>query len=121
MSSAISAEEILEELVRRIARAVVAEMRADRTPTDGWLDQHSTEAAFGVRWHCRAVRRRRAEGKPGAAIEGRRYLLTREAMNEEALRSGQRDKGVPTTSERDAAKAAVIVKLKALRPKSGSR
>ena len=80
----VSAEEILEELVRRIARAVVAEMRAEGATTDEWLDQH--HSYLTVRQHCRAVRLRRAEGKPGAAIQGRRYLLSREALREEMTR-----------------------------------
>jgi hypothetical protein len=88
--SAVGAEEILEELVRRIARAVVAEMRGECAAADAadeWLDQHHTDLT--VRQHCTAVRRRREEGKPGAAIKGRRYLLTRAALREEMVRDAK--------------------------------
>jgi hypothetical protein len=118
----------LVELARAFASIVerIAERDAP-TEQDGWLDQHSPEAALGVRWHCRAVRRRRAEGKPGAAIEGRRYLLTREAMNEEILRSpkpglrkcppiasGPRETTTPP-SRRDTVAEATAARLRLIR------
>jgi hypothetical protein len=118
----------LHELVQAFARIVerIAERDAP-TQLDGWLDQHSPEAAFGVRWHCRAVRRRRAEGKPGAVIEGRRYLLTREAMNEEIMRSpkpglrkcppllsGPRD-ATPPPSRRDTVAETTAARLRMIR------
>lgn len=79
--------ELAQAFARIVERIAERDEPTERESDGGWLDQHSPEAALGVRWHCRAVRRRRAEGKPGAAIEGRRYLLTREAMGEELARS----------------------------------
>lgn len=68
----------------------------------GWVDQHHSD--LSVRQHCRAVRRRRAEGKGGAEIHGRRYLLTREALWEEMTRApkpGLRKCGALITDPRD--------------------
>ncbi len=52
---------------------------------DDWVDQSASP--MGSRLHCAAVRRRRAEGKGGAAIKNRRHLLTREALAEEMMHS----------------------------------
>jgi hypothetical protein len=38
---------------------------------------------LGRRRHCAAVQRRVAAGIPGAAIVGRKHLLSREALNDE--------------------------------------
>lgn len=52
-----------------------AEARAD------WIDQHHSN--LGRRRHCVRVRARLAAGLPGAAIIGRRYLLSDAAHAEE--------------------------------------
>lgn len=74
-----AAAEFLRELAREVARAVVAELRAGELPS--MLDQ--VGSPLGRRRHITAVRRLVAEGKPGAAVVGRRHLLTREALEAE--------------------------------------
>jgi hypothetical protein len=75
----------LVELARAFSAIVEAiagrAAEGDGAAEPGWLDQHHSDLT--VRQHCQAVRRRRAEGKPGASVKGRRYLLTREALWEE--------------------------------------
>jgi len=94
--AAVADDDLLEAaqgLVRLLQRTIVSALRgarqdageADGGPESRWVDQH--ESDLSVRQHCKAVRRRRAEGKGGAAIQGRRYLLTREALWEEMGRS----------------------------------
>src|SRR5688572_8706852 len=72
----------LNGLVDVFAKAVAAEVvRALRGPAeDGWIDQHSSP--LGVRRHCRAARARLAQGKPGASKVGRKWLLSRAALQE---------------------------------------
>lgn len=79
MSAAL--EEALRVLAREIAREVVSELRA------GELDMIDQSASpLGRRRHIAAVRARVASGAPGAAIIGRRYLLSREAIEAELVR-----------------------------------
>lgn len=68
----------LRTIARLVAREVVAELRDG---TEQWVDQHTSP--FTARRHCAAVRRRIASGAGGAAIVGRRHLLTREALEQE--------------------------------------
>jgi hypothetical protein len=68
-----------DEDVQRIARAVVAELRAGEMP--GMVDQASSP--IGRRRHIAAVRRRVAAGAAGASVVGRRYLLAREWVDAE--------------------------------------
>lgn len=84
MSAAL--EEAIRVLAREIAREVVSELRA------GELDMVDQAASpLGRRRHIAAVRSRVASGATGAAIIGRRYLLTREAIEAELMRvSGAR-------------------------------
>lgn len=51
------------------------------------IDQH--RSLLGARRHCGAVRRRIAEGLPGAVKIGRRYLLSPDAHAEELARIGR--------------------------------
>jgi len=109
------AEDVLGPLARLIARAVVEELR----PKGEWVDQHESE--LGPRLHCAAVRRRRAEGLGGAAIKGRRHLLTREALQEEmmrcpkpGLRKCRKEPGT-TPSSREARVQATVDRLRLIR------
>jgi hypothetical protein len=69
---------ITDELARKIGRIVARELRGE--------DPRLIDQAFsqlGRRRHIAAVRRRLAEGKPGASVVGRRFLLSQEAHAEE--------------------------------------
>lgn len=64
----------------RILVDVVADA-VERRLSDGcgqWVDQQSSP--LGARRHCAAVRRRVADGSGGAAVIGRRHLLTPDAL-----------------------------------------
>jgi hypothetical protein len=78
---AASAENVLDEVIDRIACRVVEKLRA--APT-GMTDQSGSP--LGRRRHCSAVRRRIASGESGAAIVGRKHLLSQEALSEELHR-----------------------------------
>ena len=64
--------------LRAIAREVYGQEALARR---GWLDQ--SESDLKPRKHIEAVRRRMADGLPGAKQDGRRYLLSPEAISEE--------------------------------------
>jgi hypothetical protein len=72
-------EDVLEPLLRRLARYVAEELRAGAT--SGMVDQSAS--SLGRRRHIDATRRRIASGAPGAIQLGRRYLLAPEALEEE--------------------------------------
>lgn len=78
-------DQLLDELADRLA-ARVAERLREGEP--GMVEQ--TRSPLGSRRHCGAVRRRVARGEPGAAIVGRRHLLTPEALAEELTRVSSR-------------------------------
>jgi hypothetical protein len=63
------------------ADRIAAEARAERRD---WIDQGASP--LGPRRQIEAVRRRIREGAPGAAMVGRRALLSPEAMAEELER-----------------------------------
>lgn len=71
-----------------------------RAVESGWIDQEYSP--LGSRRHVAAVRRRVLRRKPGevldAAIIGRRYLLTVDALAEEYFRPGRgvRARGIRT-------------------------
>ncbi len=72
----------LTELVQEFARIVAREIAAiQRDGQAEMIDQ--TTSPLGARRHCSAVRRRLACGKPGAAIVGRKHLLSSTALDEE--------------------------------------
>lgn len=78
MSSAEKAA-LLDALADLIAARVVEKLHAgDR---DGLVAQD--ESPLGARRHCAAVRRHVAKGEAGAAIVGRRHLLSRELIDRE--------------------------------------
>lgn len=83
-------------LIARVLRAaadecdrVAAEQHAERRD---WIGQR--ESPLGNRRHCAAVGARLAAGKPGAAIVGRRHLLSAEALEEELAGGAKRRPGV---------------------------
>jgi hypothetical protein len=83
---------LLDEFAHRVA-ALVAERLTSGAP--GMVDQASSP--LGRRRHCAAVKRRVGSGKPGAALVGRRHLLSVEALAEELARvSGQRELVMPS-------------------------
>lgn len=66
------------EAAAHCARELAAAEKAER---GDWVDQRAS--ALGSRRHCAAVRRRLAKGEPGAAVVGRRHLLSAESLAEE--------------------------------------
>jgi len=90
----------IDLLAQRVASIVVDRLRAGNEP--GWTDQHASP--LGPRRHCAAVRRRIAEGRPGAERAGRRLLLTPEAVQEELSRGrNKQPKADPDADVRDLA------------------
>ena len=75
----------LEVLADVIADRVAARLLGDQRP--GWMDQASSP--LGRRRHCSAVRLRVAAGLSGAAVVGRRHLLSSEALAEELATGGR--------------------------------
>jgi len=75
-------DQLLDELVERLAARVVERLRAGEP---GMVEQGASP--LGTRRHCTAVRRRLDHGEPGAAIVGRRHLLTAAALAEELGRT----------------------------------
>jgi hypothetical protein len=69
---------LVDELAQRVAAIVVARLREG---DPGMVDQNASP--LGRRRHCAAVKRRLARGEVGAAIVGRRHLLSAEALSEE--------------------------------------
>lgn len=88
----MTAEDALQALARLIApivaREVVRELRAG--DHDGMVDQ--VASPLGRRRHCAAVRRRVQRGEAGAAIVGRRHLLSREALEVELATASKRSR-----------------------------
>lgn len=70
---------LLEVLADAVAERVIAKLMTGQR--EDWIDQG--RSALGRRKHCARVRARMASGKAGAAIVGRRHLLTRAALDEE--------------------------------------
>jgi hypothetical protein len=73
---------LLDELADRIVARLTAGVRADM------VDQ--VASPLGRRRHCAAVRRRVANGEPGAAVVGRRHLLARDALAAELEAASKR-------------------------------
>jgi hypothetical protein len=71
-------DQLLDEIAQRVAVAVVERLRSGEP---GMVDQAASP--LGRRRHCSAVRQRLARGQPGAAVVGRRHLLSPEAIREE--------------------------------------
>lgn len=80
-----SAEETLDALARVLAPRVAEILRgADST----LISQNGSP--LGPRRHCAAVRARVRRGELGASIVGRRFYLTRAALDEEIRAIGAR-------------------------------
>jgi hypothetical protein len=93
-------EALVSQVTQEVARLVLDGLRAGSDPD--WFDQ--SRSPVGNRRHCSIVRRRIAEGKPGAAIAGRRLLLSREALEEELARGSEKPPKVdPEADVRDLA------------------
>ncbi len=75
-------DQLLDELAERLAARVVERLRAGEP---GMVEQGASP--LGTRRHCAAVRRRLDHGEPGAAIVGRRHLLSATALAEELGRT----------------------------------
>lgn len=75
-------ERVLDVLADGIARRLLAGGQS------GWIDQGSSP--LGPRRHCAAVRRRIATKAHGAAIIGRRLILSEQALGEELAAVEQR-------------------------------
>lgn len=73
---------ILDELAERLATRVAERLRVGEP---NMIAQ--TGSPLGARRHCYAVKRRLARGEPGAAVIGRRHLLTPDALAEELQRA----------------------------------
>lgn len=64
-----------EALADAVAERVVRKLTAE---TAAWTDQ--TRSPLGRKRHCLAVRRRVDQGDGGAAVVGRRHLLSKDAL-----------------------------------------
>jgi hypothetical protein len=72
----------VEDFIKMLAKAVVAELRSAND--DGWVSQHGS--LLGPRRHCAIVRRRVEAGDAEATIKpapDRQFLLSRAAYAEE--------------------------------------
>lgn len=95
----LSLEPLLDDLADRVAaRILKAQTRM--------ISQAKSE--LGPRKHREAVRRRIDEGLDGAAIVGRRFLLTPEALREEAARA--------TATRRRPSNPGTVAKTRGKRP-----
>lgn len=77
--SPLTIHEAIEPLLNALADKIVARLAAGTRPD--MLDQAGSP--LGRRRHIAAVRARVARGDAGAAIVGRRYLLTRDVLEAE--------------------------------------
>jgi hypothetical protein len=77
-------DSLIDEIADRVAARVAERLRAGEP---GMIDQSASP--LGRRRHCAAVRRLVARGEPGAAIVGRRHLLSREALADALARCGK--------------------------------
>lgn len=82
----------MDEILGRFGKAFAQELAKElakelRSANDEWVSQ--VDSPLGNRRHCAAVRRRIERGAVDASIVGttsnRRFLLTREALNEELM------------------------------------
>jgi hypothetical protein len=79
----IAADDLLDALADRIAARVEERLRSG---PQGWIAQDVSQ--LGRRRHIAAVRRRVAAGVGGAALVGRRALLSPEALEAELKHVG---------------------------------
>jgi len=105
-------DQLLDELAERLAARVAERLRGG---DPGMVEQ--TGSPLGNRRHCSAVRRRVARAEPGAAIVGRRHLLSPEALSEELTRVSTR-RAPPEPAESAADKLRRDLNLPPARKKS---
>jgi hypothetical protein len=96
----------LDVLARCLLSVARDQERAGIDPT--WINQH--RSPMGNRRHCAACRARIAVGAVGAAIVGRQFLMTAEAVEAELARPRTRKK--PTASCDDTRALAAELGLK---------
>jgi hypothetical protein len=84
---------LVDALADRIVARVVEQLRGG---TPGMIDQAASP--LGSRRHCSAVKRRVARGEAGAAVVGRRHLLSPEALGEELGRTSKRKAPLATAA-----------------------
>jgi hypothetical protein len=79
---------ILDELAERLAARVADRLRGGEGDMVA-----QTRSPLGARRHCHVVKRRVACGEHGAAIIGRRHLLSPQALAEELARASTKPRG----------------------------
>jgi hypothetical protein len=77
---------LLDPLLDALADKIVSKLTAGALP--GFVDQ--VQSPLGRRRHVAACRARIARGEPGAAIVGRRHLMSQEALAAELRSAGSR-------------------------------
>lgn len=97
-----------DELVARVADGVAERLRAGESKMIG-----QAASPLGSRRHCGAVKRRMAQGKPGAAIVGRRHLLSAEALADELQSAGGR-RGAPLSATKSSVRAELLAELESI-------
>lgn len=79
-------------LMARVLRAAADECDAieaeQQQARASWIDQR--RSPLGAKRHCAAVRRLLADGLPGAAVVGRKHMLSAEALEAELQRTSNR-------------------------------
>ena len=98
--------DLLDMIVDRIAEATAEKLSG----ISGWVDQRDSH--LGRNRHIAAVRRRLEKGLPGAGRVGGRWLLSPEALREEA---GAAPLPLRKTSPEDAFAASLERQLKGVR------
>lgn len=113
---------ILEQIASDIAEIKSRLAKCGPLPaleTPDWIPQRDAQgrdSPLGRRTHCRIVRERRAQGKGGAEIVGKKHLLSPEALAEElALRSARHDRMDPPPASGD-----VYSRIMSVRGRKGS-
>jgi len=83
---------MLQLAAKVLAPHLAEELGSTRAANDEWISQlHPlSKSVLGNRRHCAAVRRLREQNDPRALIIDDRFLLSREAFNEEIQRVGTR-------------------------------
>lgn len=89
---------ILERIEARLERLELHLAKCD-TPLGGHVDQR--RSPLGRRRHCAAVRRRVLAGDEGAAIVGRHFLLSPQALRDELALASQPGVAVANDTEPD--------------------
>lgn len=88
---------LAEELAERVAARLLNGQRPD------WIDQASSP--LGARRHRAAVKRRTGAGLPGAAIVGRRHMLSADALAEELAQQSRGKRQIAEASLEDTLRA----------------